>query len=216
MVPAPARAPQAAKSPDISTAESPIPPAAVTGVDRERAAAMALMRWRKGLPPSPKSSGNGVASDKPKTHNADLTKLPPALEHFGCKPIWLNWRWIKNSKGKWTKEPYRSDDPEIHASSSDPRTWGTYAAALKQVTSGMVDGLGIAVRGCNIGGVDLDHCVDEAGVIAPWAQAYLNRMPDGLSRADGLRHGAADTRNGRLPGALTQVQVTRARQWRRS
>lgn len=151
------------------------PNTATTGIDRERAAAIALMRWRKGLPPSP--SGNGAASDKPKTHNADLTKLPPALEHFACEPIWVNWRWIKNSKGKWTKEPYRTDDPELHASSSDPRTWGTYSAALKQVTAGSVDGLGIAVRGCNIGGVDLDHCIDAAGVIAPWAQAYLDRMP---------------------------------------
>ena len=59
IAPAAARAPQVAESPNTRAA------GAVTGIDRERAAAMALMRWRKGLPPSP--SGNGAASDKPKT-----------------------------------------------------------------------------------------------------------------------------------------------------
>src|SRR5215831_14040251 len=58
-------------------------------------------------------------TQKPQTYNGDLTELPPALMHLRDEKVWVCWRWLQNGK-KWTKPPYRADDPEQHASTSNP------------------------------------------------------------------------------------------------
>jgi hypothetical protein len=120
---------------------------------------------------------------KPQTYNGDLAKLPPALEHLREQQVWVCWRWFWNGK-KWTKPPYRADDPYRNASSSDPATWGAYEQAIEQVHAGRANGIGFALKGRNIGGVDLDHCRDPAtGVIDPWAEERLAQFPDAYVEA---------------------------------
>jgi AAA domain/Primase C terminal 2 (PriCT-2) len=115
---------------------------------------------------------------KPQTYNGDLTELPPALSHLREQKVWLCWCWFWNGK-KWTKPPRRVDNPERNASSSDPATWGSYEEAVEQVRAGRANGIGFALKGLNIGGVDLDHCRDPAtGVIDPWAEERLAQFPD--------------------------------------
>jgi AAA domain/Primase C terminal 2 (PriCT-2) len=115
---------------------------------------------------------------KPQTYNGDLTKLPLALEHLREQQVWLCWSWFWNGK-KWTKPPYRADNPERNASSSDPATWGTYEQAIEQVHAGRADGIGVALKGRNLGGVDLDHCRDpETGNIDSQAEERLRQFPD--------------------------------------
>ena len=41
-----------------------------------------------------------------------------------------------------TKPPHRADDPSAKASSSDPSTWSSYAAAVATVKAGKADGIG--------------------------------------------------------------------------
>jgi hypothetical protein len=114
-------------------------------------------------------------TQKPQTFNGDLSKLPPALMHLRGEKVWLCWRWFWNGK-KFTKPPYRADDPERHASTSDPTTWGSYEDAIAQVQDGKADGIGFAIQGRNIGGIDLDHCRDPiTGQIDSWADDYINR-----------------------------------------
>jgi len=114
---------------------------------------------------------------KPSTYNGDLAELPPALGHLREQKVWLCWCWFWNGK-KWTKPPRRSDNPDYNASTSDPATWGTYEQAVEQVRAGRADGIGFAVQGCNVSGVDLDHCHDPAtGVIDAWADEYVRRFP---------------------------------------
>jgi primase-polymerase (primpol)-like protein len=111
---------------------------------------------------------------KPATHNGDLTKLPRALAHLRDQRVWVGWRWFLNGK-KWTKPPYRVDNPECHALNNDSTTWGTYEKAVAQVRAGKLDGIGIALKGLNIGGVDLDHCRDpKTGTIETWAQERID------------------------------------------
>jgi putative DNA primase/helicase len=113
---------------------------------------------------------------KPKTYNGDITKLPPALAHLRGEKVWVCWRWFWNGK-KWTKPPYRADDPERYASTSDSATWGSYEQAVKQVLAGNADGIGFALKGRNIGGVDLDHCRDPiTGQIEPWADNHIRHF----------------------------------------
>jgi len=114
-------------------------------------------------------------TQKPQTYNGDLTKLPPALMHLRDEKVWVCWRWLQNGK-KWTKPPYRADDPEQHASTSNPDTWGSYEQAIEQVRLGKADGIGFTLKGRNIGGIDLDHCRDPInGQIDSWADDYINR-----------------------------------------
>jgi hypothetical protein len=117
------------------------------------------------------------SAPKPRTYNGDLRRLPRSLAHLGTERVWLVWRWEWTGT-KWTKPPYRADNPDRLASTSDPTTWGDYQSALRQVLAGRADGLGFAVKGCNIGGNDLDHCRDpETETIAPWATEYCAQFP---------------------------------------
>ena len=114
---------------------------------------------------------------KPKTYNGDIAKLPRALAHVRDERVWVCWRWFWNGK-KWTKPPYRAGDPERYASTSDPATWGTYEEAVAQALAGKADGIGFAVKGRDIGGIDLDHCRDPLTMeIEPWADDYVRRFP---------------------------------------
>jgi hypothetical protein len=114
---------------------------------------------------------------KPQTYNGDLNRLPTALEHLRGEKVWVCWRWFWNGK-KWTKPPYRADDPERYASTSDSATWGTREQAVEQVRAGKADGIGFALKGCrDIGGIDLDHCRNPVtGQIDPWADDYVRRF----------------------------------------
>jgi putative DNA primase/helicase len=116
---------------------------------------------------------------RPDTFNGDLDKLTPALAHLKDKKIWVCWCWYWDGK-KWTKPPRRVDDPTRNASSADPSTWGSHAQAVAQVNAGRADGVGIALMGCDVGGVDLDHCcdVETSNDIAAWAQDYVDQFPD--------------------------------------
>jgi len=120
---------------------------------------------------------------KPQTHNGDISRLPAALEHLRDQKVWVCWCWFWNGK-KWTKPPRRADSPDRNASSSNRDTWGTYEQAVEQVLTGKADGIGFALKGRNIGGVDLDHCRDqETGAIEPWATEYLDRFPGAYAEA---------------------------------
>jgi RecA-family ATPase len=122
---------------------------------------------------------------KPDTFNGDLGKLPPALAHLKDKKIWVCWCWYWNGK-KWTKPPRRVDDLGRNASSSDPTTWGSHAQAVKQVNAGKADGIGVALQGCDVGGVDLDHCcdVETSEEIAAWAEDIVNNPAPTLQWID--------------------------------
>src|SRR5262249_28627887 len=131
-------------------------------------------------PPGANARWSFIAMEqKPQTYNGDLGKLPPALAHLRDERIWLCWRWVLNEKKtKWTKPPRRADNPDFNASSSDPNSWGSYDQALEQVRTGNADGIGFAIKGRNIGGIDLDHCRDpETEEIDAWAVEYLCQFP---------------------------------------
>jgi hypothetical protein len=73
------------------------------------------------------------------------------------------------------KVPYVSGT-DRKAKSNDPKTWGSFDAAVAAVEAGTGDGLYYALRtGSGVVGVDLDHCVTD-GVIAPWAMVYVRLL----------------------------------------
>src|SRR5215469_9450179 len=99
----------------------------------------------------------------------------PALEELQARPQWVCWR-KETRKGKPTKIPF-NPCTDTMARSDDPATWASYAQAKAawDKRSSHYDGLGYMFS-CDYTGVDLDHCVNAAGTIDPWAQAILARL----------------------------------------
>ena len=101
----------------------------------------------------------------------------PALRPLIEQPHWVAWRWVRKN-GKWTKPPYRADDPARLARTDDPQTWSCFSSAVKAVTGGHADGIGFALTNSGIAAVDLDHCRDaETGAIDGWAADLISRVP---------------------------------------
>jgi primase-polymerase (primpol)-like protein len=105
-------------------------------------------------------------------------QLPVALQHLTKIPHWVVWR-REFRDGRWTKPPRQSKHPERYASVGDPSTWSTYeeavAAAKKLGLKGMHGGIGFVLTGTDVTGSDLDNCIDEGGVIAPWAMQIIKQ-----------------------------------------
>ena len=60
------------------------------------------------------------------------------------------------------------------ASSTDRSTWCSYRQAK---ASKVGAGVGFVLDGDGIVCLDIDHCIDEAGSVAAWAQRILDRVP---------------------------------------
>jgi primase-polymerase (primpol)-like protein len=60
------------------------------------------------------------------------------------------------------------------ASSTDPSTWCGYRQAKDSKVGA---GLGFVLDGDGIVCLDIDHCVDDHGRVASWAQRVLDRIP---------------------------------------
>jgi hypothetical protein len=155
---------------------------------------------------------------KPKSQNADLANLPPALAPLCQQPHWVLWRWERRRE-KWTKPPYTLAG--TNAKSDDPSTWSDYVTALgaMQRANGSVDGLGFMLRGTDLTSVDLDHCFDQSGRPSAWAEAwletmngtYVERTPSGEGlRIIGTGAGERLQRRGRSRTRITQKPRSRS------
>ena len=102
---------------------------------------------------------------------------------------WVAWRY-EQREGKRTKVPISGLSGEL-ARSNDPQTWCDFEEARSGAARYACDGIGFVVAETDpYCGIDLDHCIDEAGAIAPFAlqviadlHSYTERTPSG----NGLR-----------------------------
>ncbi|MGY3615698.1 VapE domain-containing protein [Bradyrhizobium sp. USDA 10063] len=109
-----------------------------------------------------------------------FTSLPPALQPYATKPIWVIWkmetRRAKNGTVKSTKVPYCATRPRRKAASDDPSTWASFDAALTAFNAGYGDGIGLALRDTDLGVFDVDHCRDpQTGELLPDARILVNQ-----------------------------------------
>jgi hypothetical protein len=87
---------------------------------------------------------------------------------------WVVWRYEAGPNGKPTKVPYAVAG--YRASSTDPRTWSTFAAAATAYANGGYNGLMVAVTEHDpYVGVDLDKCMDRDG-IEPQRLAWVTAL----------------------------------------
>ena len=103
----------------------------------------------------------------------DITSVPPDLREH---PQWVAWRHAKRS-GKDSKVPYCAATGQ-KAASNDPVTWGPFEEAVAFATDGgHFDGLGFVLTpDDSFAVIDLDHCIDEEGTVAPWAQEIISSL----------------------------------------
>jgi putative DNA primase/helicase len=104
-----------------------------------------------------------------------LERVPAELR----EPLqWVDFKLEPSQKQtKLTKIPYNARTGR-KASSTNPKTWATYKAALDAYGRGGYDGLGFVFSPEDpYTGVDLDNCRDpETGAIEPKAQAIIDRL----------------------------------------
>jgi putative DNA primase/helicase len=130
------------------------------------------------------------------THNPNIPPKPVALKVFPdnipteLKAIdqWVCWRyaWLEDRQ-KYDKPPVQSHGGNL-ASTTNPKTWSTFDAAMRAYETGTVDGIGfVFARKNRLVGVDLDRCRNpETGVIDDWAldmirvfRTYTELSPSG-------------------------------------
>src|SRR5262249_32272727 len=115
---------------------------------------------------------HGGHTPKPTILQGDFTKPPPALAPLRARPQWVIWR-LTWRNGKWTKPPFRCDEPQRFASSTDPGSWSSYDAAVAAATAG--DGITYVLTPEDpFAAVDMDGVRNPIrGTIEPWAQRLL-------------------------------------------
>jgi hypothetical protein len=116
----------------------------------------------------------GDHSFKPTIYCGDLANLPTALQPLRARAQWVIWR-LTWQQGRWSKAPFRCDDPDRYASSSNPITWSSYEAAVAAAGAG--DGVSyVLTREDPFAAVDIDHVRDPiTGTIEIWAQRLLDQ-----------------------------------------
>lgn len=94
--------------------------------------------------------------------------LPDQLAHLAGERRWCWWCY-ETRAGSRTKVPYGARGRR--AKSNDPSTWITFA----EMPTGPIGGPGIFLA-AGLQGVDLDACLDAAGILEPWAVEIVTRL----------------------------------------
>jgi hypothetical protein len=117
---------------------------------------------------------HGDHSFRPSIYCGNLAKLPAALQPLCARDQWTIWR-LTWRHGRWTKPPFRCDDPHRFASSSDSSTWRSYENAVAAAAEG--DGVTYMMTPKDpFAAIDIDHVREPVtGTIESWAQRFLDR-----------------------------------------
>jgi primase-polymerase (primpol)-like protein len=119
---------------------------------------------------------------KPEALKVRAKNIPDELRG---SPTWVVWEYVwdpakkrkdgNGEKGDWDKPPLQGCNGKL-ASTTDPRTQCSFAAALDAYRKGRWDGIGIVLPE-GIVGIDLDRCRDpKTAVIEPWAQDIIDAL----------------------------------------
>lgn len=99
----------------------------------------------------------------------NTNNLPETLKQRGLFCLWK----YEERDGRQTKMPYNPNSPQDRAKSNDRSTFAPMATAQARATG--FDGIGIGIFD-DIAGIDIDHCIDDAGKLSPMAQDIVQTM----------------------------------------
>jgi hypothetical protein len=121
------------------------------------------------------------------TRPVALPVVPEAIpELLTQQGRWVVWEYVEDhdpetGESSFDKPPRCARDLSL-ASTTDPRTWSTFADALDAYRRHELDGIGLVLSArptedLQLVGVDLDHCRDpQSGAIAPWAAEVVRQL----------------------------------------
>jgi primase-polymerase (primpol)-like protein len=99
-----------------------------------------------------------------------MKTLPMALKPMMDQDHWVTWKHLPNGK----KPPFQARRPRAYASSTDPKTWSSYRAAVAAAPAD--GGIGFALKASGIGAFDLDDCRDATtGKLDKWAADIVRK-----------------------------------------
>lgn len=88
---------------------------------------------------------------------------------------WILWGGGPSKNGRLDKTPRGPDTRPI--SVTDPANWTSFTQAEQSFRDGRFYGVGFVMSDQDeLMGIDLDHCVDDDGNVAPWAQAIIDEV----------------------------------------
>jgi hypothetical protein len=138
-----------------------------------------------------------TVATRPRALAVLFDRVPEVLKAL---PRWVVWRYVdevdkETGEVEFNKPPVNARTGNL-ASSTNPKTWSTFAEAHDAYQRGGLDGIGFVLHrkeGETGGpvGIDLDHCRDpQTGAIEPWAMeivAALNTYTEVSPSGEGLR-----------------------------
>lgn len=104
-----------------------------------------------------------------------LNQLYNLPEDLRTSASFCLWKYENDKDGRLTKVPYNPHRPTAHANVSDPGTFAPFNDAVKQAQAPNVAGVGVRVAG-DLVGVDIDHCVNEAGELDARARHIVDAL----------------------------------------
>ena len=127
-------------------------------------------------PDNPPDDHTRKVPDRKNVKSVLVDKIPAELKLLDN---WIVWREELRANGrgdvKKTKAPHNARTGN-QASSTSPKTWSTFAAALAAFGRGGYDGLGFCILGTGYVGVDLDSPFDAEGNLEAWAGKVLKKL----------------------------------------
>jgi len=112
-----------------------------------------------------------------------ILRYPEALRNLP----YCVWRLETDEKGGTTKVPYNPENDQ-HASVDHPATFTDLETALKAMRRGRYSGVGLRVSG-QIGCIDIDDSVSDAGELSDKAEAVLRMLPEAFVELSPSGHG---------------------------
>jgi NrS-1 polymerase HBD domain len=114
-----------------------------------------------------------TAPTPPPTLPVDPDGIPTEMKN---RPRWVLWKWELSKSGKWTKPPIRVSNG-WNASSTKPRTWSPFEAALAAYRAGKHGAAGIGyIFDASETGIDLDMATGDDGQLLPWAAKIVAKL----------------------------------------
>ena len=96
---------------------------------------------------------------------------------------WVCWKARPKSNGKLDKLPCSPHTGNV-GDAHDPAAWSSFEQAVIAMRRYRLDGVGIVLTEDDLlVGIDLDGCIDDAGVIAPWARAIIAELDSYTERS---------------------------------
>lgn len=120
---------------------------------------------------------------------------------------WFCWSYVMRD-GNWTKVPVQ---PNGRAGKpNDPCTWTSFENAFAAAKRNPQLGIGfVFAEGGGLVGVDIDHCLDDAGQLKTWAQPIIERFADSYMEISPSGTGIKIFARGNLDGLVAGTGTRR-------